>query len=356
MRRRLVLPGGALLLVTTVVVLRLFGPWANELRPAPIPEPQPYTRNATSFPDDREGSVVLDEDGRQIIRRNGAGRILWTTRLKEDFGVACGSCLVTDAARAYVSHGDGVTAVDAQSGAIVWDSPGFADCLLVSGDLLLATESKTAELVAKAGRWFLGRSTRTGREVFRVALPVEPFYGQSLIEAAGLFVVQKSEPPDGTGLALLVDRTGQIHHQFDRQVVALVAGGKGRVVLTSRDVVGLSAGGKVLWVIPFQREWTAGGGLISLPGGDLIAFLYCEIANSGVQILRLNPATGRKVWEAICDPMSDEMPIITSDFQNVVVVLESDRVKVTSRVGAGTFVEALNTETGEQIGRREIRN
>lgn len=356
MWRRLVLPGGVFLLVAIVVVLRTFGPWSDGLRPAPMPELQPYQRNATSFPDDRKGSVVLDEDGRQIVRRDRAGRILWTTRLEGDFGVACGSCLVTDAARAYVAQGNGVTALDARSGAIVWHSPGPAGCLLASGDLLLATECKTEELVAKVGRWLLARSTRTGREVFRVALPIEQFYGQSLEEAAGLFVVQKSEPPGGAGLTLLVDRTGRIHHQFDRQVVALVAGGKSRVALTSRDVVGLSAGGEVQWVIPFQqREWTAGGGLISLPGGGLIAFLYCRIGSFGVQILRLEPTVGRKIWETTCEALFDES-IVTSDFQNVVVVVDGDRIMVTSRAWAGTFVEALNIETGEQIGRREIRD
>lgn len=47
------------------------------------------------------------------------------------------------------------------------------------------------------------------------------------------------------------------------------------------------------------HEWIAGGGLIVLPDGDLLAFLYGRICDSGVHVVQIKPA-GELVWQTYC--------------------------------------------------------
>jgi hypothetical protein len=94
--------------------------------------------------------------------------------------------------------------------------------------------------------------------------------------------------------------------------------------------------------------WIAGGGLVELPGGDLLAFLYGCISDSGVQVIRLNPGTGKEVWQARCAPLG----VMHSAYKHrATLTVEEGRVKVTSKGSGGTFVELLDLESGRQLKR-----
>jgi outer membrane protein assembly factor BamB len=256
--------------------------------------------------------------------------------------------LLHDADRVYVTHGDGVTALDGGTGKVLWHSPGPGDRMLLSSDLLLATDCRVADRLG-GGRWVTARSVKDGSEVFRVELPLEGFDAPPIEEVAGLFLVQVWGNASGEGAAVLIDRQGKVYHRFDRQVVAGKSLGEGRVFLTNRDVVRASPGGKVAWAVPFlDPEWIAGGGLLELEGGDLLAFLYCRIADSGVQVVRLDPEGGKQVWQTSCRGLG----VAHSKYeQHAEVEIDGEFVKVTSRGSYGTFVELLDLASGRQLGR-----
>jgi hypothetical protein len=193
-----------------------------------------------------------------------------------------------------------------------------------------------------------------GKEAFRVRLPVKDFDPNPIREVAGLFLVQTTESPDGKGAALIIDRKGRVRFRLDRQVVDGKRQGEDVVLLTSREVVRLSADGKRRWAAAFQRpEWIAGGGVVDLADGDVLAFLYCQIADSGVQVVRLEAATGKQVWRARCAPLGVGHSKYRHDAR---VAVEGDRVQVTSTASGGTFVEILDLQTGEQVKRMKGRD
>jgi hypothetical protein len=221
--------------------------------------------------------------------------------------------------------------------------------MLLSGDLLLATDCRMADRLGGKGRWLTARAATTGAEVFRVGLPLEGFDALPIGEVAGLFLVQVWGNASGEGAAVLFDRRGQVCHRFDRQVVTGKSLGRARVFLTTRDVVRVSPDGKVAWSVPFPYpEWIAGGGLLELEGGDLLAFLYCRIADSGVQVVRLDPQDGKPVWQAYCRGLGVEH---SQYEQQAEVEIDDQFVQVSSRGAAGTFVELLDPDSGRQLGR-----
>jgi outer membrane protein assembly factor BamB len=289
--------------------------------------------------------VSIDRGTNEVSRRDLSGRLLWSVRLEGYLGRHREPHDQYDAERLYLSHNDGVTALDMKTGKQVWHTKGPNDRMLLSGDLLLATECGVGEPITTNGRWVTARTTKTGEEVFRVRLPTERFEALPIREITGLFLVQKWGGHGG----LLFDRQGRIFHRFDREVVDGRMQGEERVFLTSRDVICLSAEGKTLWLATFEHSQSpAAGGLVSLPGGDLVAFLYCQIMDGGVQVMRLDPCKGKVVWQASCA----DLGVRHSAYEHKAnVTVEEGQVKVNSQGSGGKFVECLDLGTGQQLTR-----
>ena len=146
----------------------------------------------------------------------------------------------------------------------------------------------------------------------------------------------------------MLDRQGRVRYTFNHQVVAGLRQGKDRVFVTSHDVARLTADHKARWVVPFEDpEWIVGGGLVEVRGGDLLAFLYSEAADSGVQLMRLN-AAGKVVWRRYCRGLG----VAHSEYSHhAKVAVEGNSVCVTSKGSEGTFVELLDLQTGKQLKR-----
>jgi outer membrane protein assembly factor BamB len=312
----------------------------------------------------------IDHDARRVVGKNGKSG--WSTRLGGLPGLVRPPHLVWDARRVYVSQKDGVTALDAGTGKVLWHSKGPNCRLLLSGDLLLAAD----------GRLVLARKAASGAEAFKARLPVRskvtpdlvaaalrgevPWYvvegleavsfnPEPIAEVAGLFLVQAGRMSPETGAAFLLDRTGRVRHRLDRQVLAGIRQGGDRVLLTSRGVVRLSPQDKILWSVPFgqneaMEDWFLCGGLKQLPGGDLLAFRYSPIDDSGVDLIRFTPSSGRVVWRAGCSGLGVEE--IESEYDHeAAVVVKGDTVRVSSKADEGRFVEVLDLRTGKQLKR-----
>jgi hypothetical protein len=135
----------------------------------------------------------------------------------------------------------------------------------------------------------------------------------------------------------------------ESQVVAERPLGGDRVLLAAGAVARLSAAGEVRWSLPFGEEGTKGG-LVDLPGGHLLAFLYHPIADEGVWVARLDPATGEEVWHAHCPGLG----VCHSKYLHEAdVALGSGGVRVTSRGSGGEFVEVRDVGSGRRLGREE---
>ncbi len=320
------------------------------LTPASVPD-------SNSAPPEGEVSlgqgdrVVIDEDGHRVSRIREDGGTKWVTPLEGEVGGVRPPHIVADAERAYVTHKNGVTALDARTGKVLWHSSGPAERMLLSGDLLFAANCDSD---GEGGKWWLvARGTASGKEAFRVALP-QHFDPLTIEEAAGWIMVQDQHSSSGAETCLLIDRAGRVRHRLDRRVVAVMPAGEDRLVLTNRDVIRLGADGPTRWSAPFAyRELTAGGALVPLAGGDIVAYLYDRISDSGVRVLRLDPRTGRKRWEARCPSLG----VDHSDYEHgAVVEVDDARLKVTSRGSEGTFVEAVDAQTGHSLARRVIKS
>jgi outer membrane protein assembly factor BamB len=114
---------------------------------------------------------AIDHDAHRVLRRDMAGKVVWSTKLDGSLGSSREPDLVWDTKRVYVAHGDGVTALDARTGKVAWHAKCPADRMFLSGDLLLAADCTSDGGLGRDGRLLVARATASGKEVFQVHLP-----------------------------------------------------------------------------------------------------------------------------------------------------------------------------------------
>jgi outer membrane protein assembly factor BamB len=245
---------------------------------------------AASTPGKKISSPAFEIDARaRVVRRDPGGTIAWATPLDEKLGG-----LLWDSKRVYVRHDGGVTALAAQTGTILWHAPGRDNSLGLRGDLLLGTRKG----------WVIGRAVLTGAEVLKVRLP--------------------------------------------KGVVAGLPQGDDWVYLSGKDVVRLAPGHKPRWRTPLGERGGFGAGGLAEVAGDLVVFQYHSFSDSGVDVLRLNAVTGRRVWRASCPPLGVDH---SEYYHHAEVTVEGERLRVTSEGASGTFVEWLDLRTGKRLKR-----
>jgi hypothetical protein len=237
-----------------------------------------------------------------------------------------------------------VTALDASTGKPLWHAEGPSKSLLVSGRLVVAVGEE-------GSAWcFVARGAATGVRAFRIPLPAERLDHSpwSAREVAGLFLVQR-EANWRDEQAVLIDRQGHVRHRFKGPVVAVSTQSKQGVFLSGGEVVGSSAGRAGRWAVPWASpEPLPGGRLLEVGPDEFVAYVYCPIADSGVQLVRFDVATGKVAWRAQCAPLGVDHSKYRHD---VTVAVAGDRLRVTSKGSSGTFVEELDLQTGKQLKR-----
>src|SRR5262245_52970475 len=110
--------------------------------------------------------------GDRVLGRDSKGDIRWSTRLDGNLGTVRPPDVLWDEKRVYISHKQGITALHVHDGAVLWHWEGPNHCLLLSGNLLLATDCSVAP---RGGRWLLARDVSKGHEAFKVKLPSKDF-------------------------------------------------------------------------------------------------------------------------------------------------------------------------------------
>ena len=293
--------------------------------------------------------VRVDTKTNVVSRHDASGRLLWSVRMGGYLHLVRPPHSQWDKERVYISHDDGVTALDMKTGKMVWHSKGPYERLLLSGDLLLAADCDSGGPNTTNGRWLTARATRTGAEVFKIRLPTEESFLQHIREITGLFLVQICDLPGGKGYAIPFNRQGQTFYRHTCEIVDGRMHGENRILISSRDVVCLAPDGKTRWTTAFERrEFCAGGGLVSIPGGDLVAFLYGSIGDTGVHVMRLDPSQGKVAWRGYCEGLGVAHSIYS---HHAYVTVEDGQIRVNSQGSSGNFVEQLDIETGRQLKR-----
>jgi outer membrane protein assembly factor BamB len=282
--------------------------------------------------------IRIEHDTHAVICRDDSGQVQWSTALDGNLGLVRPPHVLYDTERVYVTHEDGVTCLDRATGTKVWHSRGPGDRMCLSGDMLLAT----------GDRWLVAYAVKDGVEVFRVRVPdIDPL---PVREVAHLILVQSWDTPDGVGNAWLIDRLGEVRYRLDHQVVDGRSHGEDLILLTSHEVLRLSPDGKNLWTLPFiHQQWIAGGGLIELSDGDLLAYLYGQISDSGVQVVRFSP-DGKESWRTYCGGLG----VAHSEYEHrVTLTVDGERATVGSRASGGRFDEILGMGSGHCVERTQ---
>jgi outer membrane protein assembly factor BamB len=292
---------------------------------------------------------TLNREAKRVTRQDAKKKVLWTRTFDDDVGGVRPPHLLWDENRVYFTHGYGVTALDAKDGKTVWHAKGPVYGLLLRDGLLLGTGYTKNDDGNTHSCWLFACNAAEGKLSFKTLLPKEFSDPQAVREVADLFLVQIGEAPGGKGSGLLFDKKGDIRHRLDRQLVTAKRLGDDLIFLTSKDVLRVSATDKSVWSVPFEHhEWIAGGGFVDVPGGDVVAFRYCHIADSGVDVIRLNPASGKEIWKVHCSGLR----VRHSEYSHEAFVrVDGENLQVTSEGSSGTFIETLNLKTGRQIDR-----
>jgi ketosteroid isomerase-like protein len=251
----------------------------------------------------------IDAAEGRVLRRDAGGAVRWAVRLGGSVGgPGKWRALVWDAKRVYVRHNDGVTALSATTGVVLWHARGANSLLLPSGDVLLAVPGGSKDSPV---RRVTARTALTGAEIDTGPLPPG--------------------------------------------VVAGLRVGEDRVLLSDRDVVRMDLDQTACWRTPLTLpagEGKVTGRVVELPCGDLVALLYRPAEDSGAHLVRLKAATGKVVWRARCAPLG----LAHSKFiQYATAAVEGIGLHVTCRATPGVFDEVLDLRTGRQLRRTSAK-
>jgi outer membrane protein assembly factor BamB len=277
------------------------------------------------------------------------GKVVWSVSFPEDIDGVRPPHLLWDERRVYFTHKDGVTALDAKTGKILWHAQGPQRGMLLGHGLLLGT-GPVRNMDGTFSHWLFACHVANGTVLFKTRLAEDMSDPEAVQQIAGLFLVQIGEAPRGQGHALLIDYQGTVRHQLDRQVVSGKQFRGDVIFLTSKNVVRFSARDKVAWTVPFDHQWIAGGGLIDLRDGDMIAFQFGCICDSGVSLIRFDPTTGKTIWKHHCKGLG----VGHSKYLHTArATVEGTKLRITSKASGGTFVEVLDLKTGRQLERKK---
>ena len=260
--------------------------------------------------------------------------------------------LVFNAEVVCVSEGDGVTALHPKTGKVLWHSAGPNERMKLTQDLLLATRCGQSDVIEKEGRPLTARSVSTGKEVFRVKLPSDFDDPEPIEERAG-FILVKNARPFWEGKSLLIDKEGHTRMRWDRLIVDAIRQGDDLILLSPQQLTRLNLDKSIRWVMPLaEHPGGLRGGILRMDNGDLIVYRYDHFADSGVDLVRLEPDKGKKVWGTFCK----ELGVDHLGYSHKVnVTLQDRRLKVASHGSFGDFMELIDPQTGKQLQRKEYR-
>lgn len=276
----------------------------------------------------------LSSDSSSITRTDPGGKILWTAKPKGYVGSVRPPYLVTNKKQVFVSVDQGVFALDYTTGKELWSAKDFGDRLMATPDLLLSTECSVKAPPEK--RWLVARQANTGKEVFRIGLPTE-IDPEELSTVGDLFLLR------GDHFTVIFDQTGAIQLTL-QEYTSLVLPQPNGLLLVGEKRIALYKDGTIQWEQrPFQDQFVTEVQSLTLPDGELLLFSHCQIADSGVELKRLNPIDGKLRWETNLNGVGVGH---SKYFHTVYTERRGDEVIVVSQGSYASLIEVVSLRDG----------
>jgi hypothetical protein len=284
-----------------------------------------------------------DNNHRKVIRQDNKGQRLWTVVLDD----VAGRDWAIHNDRVFVACGNGLVALGGKTGEILWKSEGPNQSLTAWDDFILSLACYKDDSGPK--RLLVARRMIDGQEVFRTQFPKDAETERILI-MEGVFIVGAHF---NDGPSFLLDHTGRILFRLNEAALSLKKCQDNLIVLSGTSISRLSSEGNARWKTALPRQvWDNHGSLFTLSGGDLLAFTYCTIADSGIQAMRICPETGKAVWSAYCAPL---MVDHSEYYHDAYVEIRGKELIVVSQGSYGDFIEVLDVESGKRLNRWVFR-
>jgi outer membrane protein assembly factor BamB len=293
------------------------------------------TRSAVKRPPEE---ILLE--GTTVTRVDQRGEPVWSTALGVRLCTVRPPDRLVHNGRVFVAYDVGIVALDYETGREIWRSEGPSGHLHASGALLVAVDCTSRR--KPEARWLVARNEADGREAFRYELRwnAEP----DVIQDVGdLLLVRDAWTREGYKSALLNHR-GKPVITLDKYVARACLMDGDLLLVTNTGLARLGSRGQARWENPVLRATEiTGARIIPLPGGDILAYVFCEISDSGIEVARVRGTDGRLVWSTECK----ELGVSHSSYSQVCYheIRGGDLIMV-SQGAAAHFVEILDLATG----------
>jgi hypothetical protein len=145
--------------------------------------------------------------------------------------------------------------------------------------------------------------------------------------------------------SLLVEKGGAVAHRLTgERFLAAVRRGPALLALTTSRLVLLRPDGSPSWSVDHDAHLASRGEIVPLPGGDVLAWMYCDRSCMPTLLVRLRARDGHVVWKtAAVTPALTDHSLYSKSTQ---VEVRGDWVLVADDEGSGRFLEVLSLETG----------
>jgi len=246
---------------------------------------------------------------------------------------------------AFVRCEKGVAALDDKTGNVRWSIPEKCESVAIVGKLVMLGKGE----FAREKPVLVARNAADGKEIFRTELPFNTvdWWSATIENDNGRFIANF----DFTEEAVLLNQTGKILHTFDTQILLKKKVGDNQAFFSGDEIFAISPKDTEAWSLKFKHgmSFLVAGEWIELADKTVVVFAYGMISDSGVNVVRFDPATGKPLWEAFCEPLG----VSHSKYSHkATVAIRGAAVHVESIGSYGKFVEDLDLETGKQLARR----
>lgn len=281
--------------------------------------------------------VRRDKD--QLLLEDLAGKAKWSVTLK-DIGVTANPTarlLTTD--RVVIQSSAGLVAIDRPTGEVAWHSDKQPlETLTMHKDLLVTT--------GKAGGKFVMRamSLRNGAQASLTPLLDKPAH--IAIGDYGIAIGSKNHVE-------VFDRFGPTLFTIEHGVDDIVAHQKGWLIRKKAQVTLLDRRGETIWDVAMQEpRFLNRHHMVVTDSGGVIITTHHNMSDSGVHCRALDARSGEELW-------ARQLPGLgvphSKYFHNAYARSRGEVVDIISQGSAGAFVVTLETDTGQQRSRFDVK-
>jgi hypothetical protein len=298
-------------------------------------------------PPERDHDGFLDDDLNVVYYKKNQ-TIVWARKFTGRLGGVRPPHILSDQSRVYVSHNNGILALNKPDGDFLWYQEGPNERMALNGNVLYAVSRGHGNKGEKNGWWLFARDTKSGNLAFKYELSQDDDYDPDPVKVFDdVVVVQKSYSFEG-GDTKFIDGKGKLLHQLPFEVVDMATNNGRYYVLSGSKVLGYGKDWKPfgIWSFP-QAEFLPRGRLFFLNGNTALAYLFCPISDSGVQLMKFDTTTGRTIWNYQCRPLGVGHSAYS---HRVTVEIVDANIRVTSD-GFRRFVETITIENGNRLDR-----